>query len=192
MDPAAHEKLDLLIAWTKQCFSAAGLEPSQQEVSSYAAIAANEIIEEGLLGFAEGNSLPQKKVAGGRPIPGFVTYLRRSVPEDKESRLEAFDEIFQRFVDLTAAVEADGETGVLANAAHNRSLAAANEILQGFFDLRSEDYARQLRDAFGDENTPIDMSKVTAGKAVAGNGCVIAAVSVLGCALVGAALIAIT
>jgi hypothetical protein len=108
-----------------------------------------------------------------------MAYLKRSVPEDKDGRLEAFDEIFQRFVDLTASVEADGETGVLANAAYNRSIAAANEILQGYFEIRSEDFVQKLHDAFGDEGTPVDMSKVTAGKAVTGSGCAIVALSLL-------------
>lgn len=174
MEAAAHEKKDLLIAWTRQCFAAAGLEPSEERVRSYAATAANEIIEEGFAGFAEGNSVAQKKVAGGTPVPGFIAYLKRSVPEDEEGRLEAFDDIFQRFVDLTASVEAAGETGVLANAAYNRSLNAANEILQGYFELRSEDFAQKLHDAFGDESTSVDMSKVTAPKAMVGSGCLIA------------------
>lgn len=185
MDLPSHEKKDLLIAWTRQCFEAAGLEASEKEARSYAATAANEIIEEGLAGFAEGNSVAQKRVAGGIPVPGFIAYLKRSAPEDKDGRLEAFDEIFQRFVDLTATVEAAGETGVLANAAYNRSVAAANEILQGYFELRSEEFVQLLHEGFGDDDTPmIDMSKVIAGRAVVGGGCVIAAFSSLVCAMV--------
>lgn len=189
MDAPRHEKKDLLIAWTRQCFEAAGLETNETETRSFAATAANEIIEEGLAGFAEGNSVAQKKVAGGTPVPGFIAYLKRSVPADKEGRLDAFDEIFQRFVDLTASVEAGGETGVLANAAYNRSVAAANEILQGYFELRSADFAQKLHDGFGnDETPPIDMSKVTAGN-VTGSGCAIAALSLLTAALLGRLLI---
>jgi len=52
------------------------------------------------------------------PSPGFLAYLR-SVPEDAPARLDAFDEIFQRFVDLTATVEAAGESGALSNAAQD-------------------------------------------------------------------------
>jgi hypothetical protein len=191
MDTPSHEKKDLLIAWTRQCFEAAGLETSEKETRSFAATAAEEIIEEGLAGFAEGNSVAQKKVAGGTPVPGFIAYLKRSVPEDKEGRLDAFDEIFQRFIDLTASVEAAGETGVLANAAYNRSVAAANEILQGYFELRSADFVQKLHNGFGDDETPaIDMSKVTAGKAVAGGGCVIAALLLLVIAMAVGLLIA--
>jgi hypothetical protein len=185
MAEPSHEKKDLLIAWTRQCFEAAGLETSDSELRSFAATAVSEIIEEGLAGFAEGNSVAQKKVAGGTPIPGFIAYLQRSVPEDKEGRLDAFDEIFQRFIDLTASVEAAGETGVLANAAYNRSVAAANEILQGYFELRSADFVQKLHDGFGDSDTPaIDMSKVTAGKAAAGSGCAIVVLSLFVSAMV--------
>ncbi len=112
-------------------------------------------------------------------MPGFIAYLKRSVPEDEEGRLEAFDEIFQRFVDLTASVEAAGETGVLANAAYNRSLNAANEILQGYFELRSEDFAQKLHEAFGDDSTSVDMSKVTVPQAMAGSGCMIALLAIV-------------
>jgi hypothetical protein len=191
MDSPAHEKKDQLIAWTKQCFLAAGLEASEKETRSYAATAANEIIEEGLAGFAEGNSVAQKKVAGGSPTPGFIAYLKRSAPENEEGRLDAFDEIFQRFIDLAASVEAAGETGVLANAAYNRSVAAANEILQGYFEIRGEDFVQKLHEGLGNTDTPaIDMSKVTAGKAVAGGGCAIVALSLLVCAMVTGLLIA--
>jgi hypothetical protein len=193
MDSTSHQKRDLLIAWTRQCVQAAGLEASEKEAHSYAATAADEIIEEGLAGFAEGNSVAQQKVAGGSPVPGFIAYLKRSVPDDKESRLEAFDEIFQRFIDLTASVEAAGETGVLANAAYNRSVAAANEILQGYFELRSEDFVQKLHDGFGDSSTPtIDMSKVTVGKAIAGGGCAIAVLPLLVGVIVAALLVATT
>jgi len=191
MESSAHDKKDLLIAWTRQCFQAAGLEASEKETRSYAATAANEIIEEGLAGFAEGNSVAQKRVAGGSPVPGFIAYLKRSAPEDTEGRLEAFDEIFQRFIDLTATVEAAGETGALANAAYNRSVAAANEILQGYLELRSEDFVQKLHVGLGDDDTPmIDMSKVTAGKAVAGGGCAIAALAIVA-AIVAALLVAV-
>jgi hypothetical protein len=192
MDSSAHEKKDLLIAWTKQCFLAAGLEASEKETRSYAATAANEIIEEGLAGFAEGNSVAQKRVAGGSPIPGFIAYLKRSVPEDEEGRLDAFDEIFQRFIDLTASVEAAGETGVLANAAYNRSVAAANEILQGYFELRSEDFVQKLHEGFGDSSTPaIDMSKIAVGKAAAGSGCAIAALAIVASLIVVVLLVVV-
>lgn len=191
MESSAHDKKDLLIAWTKQCFQAAGVEASEKETRSYAATAANEIIEEGLAGFAEGNSVAQKRVAGGSPVPGFIAYLKRSAPENEEGRLEAFDEIFQRFIDLTATVEAAGETGVLANAAYNRSGAAANEILQGYFEARSEDFVQKLHKGFGDDDTPaIDMSKLTAGKAVAGGGCAIAALAIVA-AIVAGLLVAV-
>ncbi len=178
MDSSSHEKKDLLIAWTEQCFRAAGLEPTQQEARTFAATAANEIIEVGFAGFAEGNSVPHgsgsKTVAGGTPVPGFLAYLRRSAPGDEIGRLEAFDEIFGQFVELTATVEAS--TGPGGNAAYNRSTNAANEILEQYFEARSEDFVQKLYDGFGDDSTPaIDMSKVTAGKAIAGGGCVIAA-----------------
>jgi hypothetical protein len=178
MDSKTHEKKDLVIAWTRQCFQAAGLETSEKEAHSYAATAANEIIEEGFAAFAEGNSVPHgsgsNTVAGGIPVPGFIAYLNRSVPADNEGRFEAFDEIFQRFVDLTATAEAAGESGVLSNAAYNRSLNAANEILQQYFELRCDDFVQNLHKGFGDDSTPpIDMSKVTVAKTMAGSGCAV-------------------
>jgi hypothetical protein len=186
MDSSAHDKRDLVIAWTKQCFQATGLEASEREIRSYAATAASEISDDGLVGVAEGRSVAQKKIAGGTSIPDFLTYLKRSAPQDAEGRLDAFDEIFQRFVDLTASVEAAGETGVLANAAYNRSLDAADAILRKYFEVRRQDLVQNLHEGFGDANTPaIDMSKVTAGKAL-GGGCVIAAIAIA-TATVGAA-----
>jgi len=191
MDSSAHEKKDLLIAWAKQCFQAAGLEASENEAYSYAASAANEIINEGLAGFAEGNSVPHgagsHTVAGGTPVPGFIAYLNRSVPEDENGRLDAFDDIFQHFVDLTATVEAAGESGPLANAGYNRALNAVNEILQQYFEMRSEDFVQKLHEGFGDGSTPaIDMSKVTAGKTIAGSGCAIAALAIMSSVTVAA------
>jgi len=184
MDSSAHEKRDLLIAWTKQCFQAAGLEASEKEAHSYAATAATEIIDEGFAAFAEGNSVPHGSgshtVAGGNLVPGFIAYLSRSAPADDEGRLEAFDEIFQRFVDLTATVEAAGESGVLSNAAYNRSLNAANEIFQQYFEMRGDDFVQNLHKGFGDGSTPpIDMSKITVTETMAGSGCAIAALAMV-------------
>lgn len=45
---------ELLIEWTRQCFQAAGLETSDKEVRKFAATAANEVINDGYMGFAEG------------------------------------------------------------------------------------------------------------------------------------------
>jgi len=73
MSSPPDAKRDLLIAWMKQCFDAAGLEASEKEAHSYAAITATEIIDEGLVPFAEGNSIPHgagsNTVAGGSPVP---------------------------------------------------------------------------------------------------------------------------
>jgi hypothetical protein len=179
---SATEKKDTLIAWARQCFQAAGLEATDKEARSYAAGAAMEIIDEGLAGFAEGNAVPHgagsHSVAGGHPVPGFIAYLNRTAPKDEDGRLEALDEIFERFVELTATVEAEGEQGPLLNAAYNRSENAASEILQGYFEVRTKDFVHKLHDGLGNTDTPpIDMSKVTAGKAVAGSGCAVAALA---------------
>jgi hypothetical protein len=49
-----------------------------------------------------------------------------------------------------------------------------------------------LHDGFGDGDTPaIDMSKVTAGKAVAGSGCAIAALVIVCCMVIPALLLVI-
>jgi hypothetical protein len=178
----------------KQCFEAAGLAVSEKEAYSYAAITATEIIDEGLVPFAEGNSIPHgsgsNTVAGGSPVPGFLTFLR-SVPEDAPARLDAFDEIFQRFVDLTATVEAGGESGALSNAAYNRAQNAADEILKAYFEERTEDAVQQLHKGFGDASTPpIDMSKVTLGKVTVGSGCAVVVLVVIVSAMVIALLIA--
>lgn len=184
---------DLLMDWTKQCFQAAGLEASDKEVRTYAATAANEVINEGFMGFAEGNSVPHgsgsHSVAGGILVPGFIAYLNRSAPQDEEGRLEAFDEIVQRFVHLTTTAEA-ADIGPLTNT--NRAINAANEILQQYFEVRSEEFVQMLHDSFGDDSTPIiDMSKVTIGKTMAGSGCAIAALVVACSAVVVAALLAV-
>jgi hypothetical protein len=179
MDSSTQEKKELLIAWTRQCFHAAGLEASEKEAHTYAANAANEIINEGFAGFAEGNSIPHgsgsHSVAGGILVPGFIAYLKRSAPEDVKGRLEGFDEIFQRFVDLTATVDA-AETGATNS---NRSINAANKILRQYFEACSKEFVVKLREGFGDADTPaIDMSKVTVGKAMAGGGCAITALAI--------------
>jgi hypothetical protein len=183
----------LLIEWTKQCFQAAGLETSDKEVLKFAATAANEVINEGFMGFAEGNSVPHgsgsHSVAGGVLVPGFIAYLNRSAPQDEAGRLEAFDEIVQRFVDLTTTAEA-AEIGPLMNT--NRAVNAANEILQQYFEVRSEEFVQMLHDGFGDDGTPtIDMSKVTVGKAMAGSGCAIAALAIVCSMTVAASLLII-
>jgi hypothetical protein len=183
----------LLIEWTKQCFQAAGLETSDKEVRKFAATAANEVINEGFMGFAEGNSVPHgsgsNSVAGGVLVPGFIAYINRSAPQDEEGRLETFDEIVQRFVDLTTTAEA-AEIGPLMNT--NRAVNAANEILQQYFETRSGEFVQMLHDSFGDDSTPIiDMSKVTVGKAMSGSGCAIAALVVVCSAVVVAALLAV-
>jgi hypothetical protein len=104
--------------WRASVRSAAGLETNDKEVRRFAAAAVNEVINEGFMGFAEGNSVPHgsgsHSVAGGVRVPGFIAYLKRMAPEDEEGRLEAFDEIVQRFVDLTTAAEA-AEIGPLMN-----------------------------------------------------------------------------
>jgi hypothetical protein len=184
---------DLLIEWTKQCFQAAGLETSDKEVRKFAATVANEVINEGFMGFAEGNSVPHgsgsNSVAGGIPVPGFIAYLNRSTPQEEEGRLEAFDEIVQRFVDLTTTAEA-ADIGPLTNT--NRAINAANEILQQYFEVRSEAFVQMLHDSFGDGSTPIiDMSKVTVGKAMAGSGCAIAALAIVCCMVIPALLLVI-
>ncbi len=182
---------DLLIAWTRQCFQAAGLEASEQEAHSYAAIAAAVIVDEGFVQFAEGNSFPHGSgshtVAGGHPVPGFIAYLRSWAPGDAAGKLDGFDEIFQRFVDLTATAEAAGESGALSNAAYNRSLNAAHEIVQQFFEARTADTVQQLHRGFGDRGTAaIDMSKVSIGTAAAGGGCAVAALALMSAgALIG-------
>lgn len=183
----------LLIEWIKQCFQAAGLETSDKEVRKFAATAANEVINEGFMGFAEGNSIPHgsgsHSVAGGVLVPGFIAYLNRSAPQDEEGQLEAFDEIVQRFVDLTTTAEA-AEIGPLMNT--NRAVNAANEILQQYFEVRSEEFVQMLHDGFGGDGTPtIDMSKVTVGKAMAGSGCAIAALVIACCMTVAASLLII-
>jgi len=196
MGPETHEKKDMLIAWARQCFQAAGLEVTEQDAHSYAGSAAMEIIDEGFAGFAEGNSVPHgagsHTVAGGHPVPGFIAYLKRSVPQDEQGRLEAFDDIFQRFVELTATVEAEGESGPLANAAYNRAENAANEILQEYFALRTRNFVEKLHDGFGDSSTPpIDISKVTVGKTVAGGGCAVAMLALMLSAAMAALLVAL-
>jgi hypothetical protein len=184
---------ELLIEWTRQCFQAAGLETNDKEVRRFAATAANEVINEGYMGFAEGNSVPHgsgsNSVAGGILVPGFLAYLNRSAPQDEEGRLEAFDEIVQRFIDLTTTAEA-AVIGPLMNT--NRAVNAANEILQQYFEVRSEEFVQMLRDGFGDSDTPaIDMSKVTAGKAMAGSGCAVAALAIVCCMIISALLLVI-
>ncbi len=184
---------ELLIEWTKQCFHSAGLETSDKEVHKFAATAANEVINEGFIGFAEGNSVPHgsgsKSIAGGILVPGFIAYLNRSAPQDEEERLEVFDEIVQRFIDLTTTAEA-AEIGPLMNT--NRAVNAANEILQQYFELRSKEFVQMLHDGFGDGDTPaIDMSKVTTGKTMAGSGCAIAALAIVCCMVIPALLLVI-
>ena len=171
------------MAWTEQCFQAAGLEPSPTETREYAALAAQAIVDEGFAVFAQGSSMPHgtgsQTVAGGNPVPGFLAYLRSSAPADAAGRLDALDEIFERFVEETEAVEA--QTGPGGNAAYNRSLNAADEILQQFFAERTEDAVRQLHEGFGDASTrPIDLSKVTVGTAAASGGCLLAAGAFVG------------
>jgi hypothetical protein len=148
------------------------LEASPTETREYAALAANAIVDEGFVAFAEGASVPHgagsRTVAGGHPVPGFLAYLRHQAPPDAEGRLDAFDEIFDRFVEATAVVES--ETGPGGNAAYNRSMNAAEEIFEQFFAERTEDTVRQLHRGFGDPSTPIDMSRVTTASA-AGGGC---------------------
>ncbi len=183
----------LLIDWTRQCFQAAGLETSDKEVRKFAATAANEVINEGFTGFAEGNSVPHgsgsHSVAGGILVPGFIAYLKRSAPQDDDGRLEAFDDIVQRFVDLTTTAEA-AEIGPLMNS--NRAVNAANEILQQYFEVRSEEFVKMLHDGFGDGDTPaIEMSKVTVGKATAGSGCAVAVLAIACCTVIAALLLVI-
>jgi hypothetical protein len=127
MNSSAHEKQDLLIAWTTQCFQAAGLDASETEARKYAASAASEIIDEGFAGFAEGNSVPHgsgsNTVAGGTPVPDFV---------------------------------------------------------------------QKLHEGFGDDSTPpVDMSKVTVGKAMVGSGCAIAALVMVAIGLTAILLVAV-
>jgi hypothetical protein len=177
------EKRDLLIAWTRQCFQAAGLEATEREARDYAAIAAEAIVDDGFAVFAEGASLPHgsgsKTVAGGHPVPGFIAYLRSSAPADAAGKLDVFDEIFEKFVEYTAVVEAAHGPG--GNAAYNRSENAANEIFDQFFAERTEATVTQLHEGFGDASTqPIDMSKVTAGRAGTAGGCVVMAVGMIG------------
>jgi hypothetical protein len=184
---------ELLIQWTTQCFQAAGLETNGKEVRKFTATAANEVINEGFMSFAEGNSVPHgsgsQSVAGGILVPGFIAYLNRSAPQDDQGRLEAFDEIVQRFVDLTTTAEA-AEIGPLTNT--NRSVNAANEILQQYFEARSEEFVQMLHDGFGDDETPtIDMSKVTVGRTMAGSGCAIAACAIVSSMTVAALLLII-
>jgi hypothetical protein len=181
MSASTHEKKDLVITWVRQCFQAAGVEASDKEAREYSASAVKEIIEEGFLGFAEGKSVPHgtgsHTVAGGKPVPGFIAYLSRAVPPDETARLDAFDEIFERFVELTATVEAEGASGPLANAAHNRALNAANELLQQYFESTSEGFVQRLHQAFGGRDVPpVDMAKVTVGKTM-GSGCAIVALT---------------
>jgi hypothetical protein len=183
----------LLMEWTKQCFQAAGLETTDREVRKFAATAATEVINEGFRGFAEGNSVPHgsgsNSVAGGVLVPGFIAYLNRSAPQDEAGRFEAFDEIVQRFVDLTTTAEAE-QIGPLVNT--NRAVNAADEILQQYFEARSEEFVQMLHDGFGDTGTPtVDMSKVTVGKATAGSGCAISALAIAGCLAVAASLLII-
>ncbi len=183
-----HDKRDLVITWVRQCFLAAGVEATDKEARDFASTAVGEIIEEGFLSFAEGNSVPHgtgsHTVAGGIPVPGFVAYVNRRVPQDDESRLEAFDEIFGRFVELTATAEADGERGPAANAAYNRSLNAANEILEQCFLTHSEDFAQKLHQAFGRKDSEgVDLSRITVGKSVT-SGCLIAVLMLSATALV--------
>src|SRR4051794_34511703 len=91
------EKKDLLIAWTRQCFEAAGLEGSGKEAHDYAAFAAEAIVDDGFFPFAHGSSMPHgsgsRTVAGGNPVPGFLAYLRSSAPADAAGKLDSFDEI---------------------------------------------------------------------------------------------------
>jgi hypothetical protein len=193
MDSSTHEKKDLIIAWTRQCFQAAGLDASEKEAHSYAATAANEIIEEGFAAFAEGNSISHgsgsHSVAGGILVPGFIAYLNRSAPQDEEGRLAAFDEIFQRFVDLTTTAEA-AELGPLMNS--NRAINAGNEILQQYFELRCDDFVQNLHNGFGDDSTPpIDMSKVNVAKTMAGSGCAIAVFAMASSVTVAALVVAV-
>jgi hypothetical protein len=181
MTPTAKTpRKDLLLEWTEQCFQAAGLEASAKEKRDYAAIAAEAIIDDGLAVFARGSSMPHgsgsNTVAGGNPVPGFVAFLRSAAPSDAVGKLDAFDAIFERFVAETERVEA--ATGPGGNAAYNRALNAANEILYQFFAERTDDTVRQLHDGFGDASTaPIDLSKVKIGRAGASGGCAIMAVS---------------
>ena len=98
----------------------------------------------------------------------------------------------QRFVDLTATVEAAGESGALSNAAYNRAQNAADEILKAYFEQRTEDAVQQLHKGFGDASTPlIDMSKVTLGK-VTVSGCVVVALVAVGSVMVIALLVAMS
>lgn len=177
----------------QQCFEAAGLQASDAERREYAALAAEAIVDEGFAVFAEGASLPHGSgshtVAGGNAVPGFLAYLRSSVPADAAGKLDRFDEIYDRFVEATAAVEA--QTGPGGNAAYNRAENAADEILDEFFAQRSENTVRQLHDGFGDAGTaPIDMSKVTVGRGATAGGCALLATLVLaavtGTAAIGA------
>lgn len=113
-------------------------------------------------------------------MPGFIAYLRGSPPKDAAGKLDAFDEIFQRFVDETSRVEAAGETGPLANAAYNRSMNAADEILQAYFAETTPSFVAQLHESFGTADTPpIDMSKVTVAQAASGGGCAVAAMPLI-------------
>jgi hypothetical protein len=179
-------KKDLLIAWTRECFAAAGLQASAKEARDYAAIAAQTIVEDGFAEFARGSSVPHgtgsKTVAGGSPVPTFLTYLRSSAPSDAGGRLDAFDEIYERFVLETEQVEAAGPLGG-GNAAYNRAVNAADEIFSQFFTERTEDTVRQLHDGFGDATTPpIDMSKVTIGRSgsLSGGGCAVMSIAAFG------------
>jgi hypothetical protein len=150
-------------------------------VREYAALFAAEIIDQGFVSFAEGNSVPHGSgsnyVAGGNPVPGFLAYLRNTAPREDAGKLDQFDEIYERFVDLTATVEA--ATGPGGNAAHNRASNAANEIFDSYFRERTDDTVRQLHDGFGDASTPVDMSKVSIGAAT-GGGCLIASLTATG------------
>jgi hypothetical protein len=167
----------------RQCFDAAGLTPSEAEVRDFAGVAAQSIVDEGFAVFAEGASMPHgsgsKTVAGGNPVPGFLAYLRSTAPADAAGKLESFDEIFERFVEETEAVEA--ATGPGGNAAYNRAMNAADEIFEAFFEQETETTVRQLHDGFGDASRPVDLSKVTLERAGAG-GCVVTAVSLVGLA----------
>jgi hypothetical protein len=190
MSPSsATPKKDLLIEWTRQCFAAAGLQASPTEAREYAAIAAQAIVEEGFAEFARGSSVSHgtgsNMVAGGSPVPTFLTYLRSSVPSDAGGQLDAFDEIYERFVLETERVEAAGPLAG-GNAAYNRASNAADEIFSQFFSERTEDTVRQLHKGFGDANTsPIDMSKVTIGRSgsLSGGGCAVMSFAALGAAV---------
>src|SRR4051794_30709083 len=91
------EEKDLLIAWTRQCLEAAGLEANAPEAPEYAGMAAEAFVDEGFVRFAHGSSMPQgsgsRTVAAGNPVPGFLAYLRSSAPADAAGKLDSFDEI---------------------------------------------------------------------------------------------------